>query len=1086
MDFPLNKKFAGTCTAIVVVGLLVSAPMAASADVVASPSPVPTASADNGSTGTVSSDSSEPTATPVATTTPTANPTPAPTATATPVAAPTATAKPGPAASKTLSTVVAKPHISAVTLAAPSNVSGSVQTQYKNNTADVYWDAVDGADSYDVTLIPSDGGASFTETASNNSLVGVHLPDTGNVGYSASVVAKAATGEVSEAGTGALSGQVSSYRADPPTNVKLTRQSVDGSTFNISWRAPTYTGGVPVTDYLVLVRDRVTQEFVVDDEVNASTFSHDFSVTPGSTYDAYIYAENSSGQRYSDSSATTFDSNPLTTPYASNVQVSTNYTRNSDNQYPFHVTWDTPTTDDSAAVTGYDVKVSGDNGYEKTYSVSGPASSYDFVLPPAHGVTFTATVITKSEIGQADPAFTTFTEPTLEASAPQNVTASNVSATGATVSWSAPADDGGYAVEGYIVQLFDSNGRQVSRSSFDSSTFSYTYSNLPQGENYTAKIIARNSFTGYGDAASTSFSLAAQVPSASTYVGVNPTGVDADGNYVYDVVWNSSNANGSAVTSYTVTINGSNGFEKTVTVGADATKASLVIPSQHDVNFVATVTANSSIGSSDPASSSIFTESVGSPTKVTGLTATATTSSVELNWNTPTDDGGVPIDHYRVDVYDADGNLVDVQFSNTTSFTEQNLLPGTDYTFVVTAVNLYNYNSNTVSVNATTLSTVPGQVQGTQLIPTGTNSVVSWSAPQSDGGSPITGYQVTLTDSPGHITVKNVSKDTLTTTFADTNMRGHSYSVAVVAVNANGESENPGVAYYSVSLGAPTAPQNVTATTVGTSVTVTWGKPVDDGGSPVTGYVVNLFTQKGIITAQVDADTTNYTFTGLPSGVTYFYQVEAVNNVGYGASSLGGDSIITTAPVDAPTAPTATQIANQNDTPFTSVNQKKETATIHYADGREGAYVYGSVDGQGLGWLQLDSSLNATWSIANLNLESGVHVFTVQGLQGKLIGKTTFTVAKTSTGSGNGGTSGGNGNGGGTTGTPVAIGSGNGGTTIIDPPHHTPVTTTAGETPTKLAWTGSDGVGVTLTIGGLLVLLGAAFARLARRRKASN
>lgn len=73
-------------------------------------------------------------------------------------------------------------------------------------------------------------------------------------------------------------------------------------------------------------------------------------------------------------------------------------------------------------------------------------------------------------------------------------------------------------------------------------------------------------------------------------------------------------------------------------------------------------------------------------------------------------------------------------------------------------------------------------------IASATDSTVSatWSAP-ADGGSPITGYTVTLTGSTGDPLVQEVGSDATSTTFA--NLPAATYTVTVVAVNAKGSSD---------------------------------------------------------------------------------------------------------------------------------------------------------------------------------------------------------------------------------------------------------------------------------------------------------
>jgi hypothetical protein len=82
----------------------------------------------------------------------------------------------------------------------------------------------------------------------------------------------------------------------------------------------------------------------------------------------------------------------------------------------------------------------------------------------------------------------------------------------------------------------------------------------------------------------------------------------------------------------------------------------------------------------------------------------------------------------------------------------------------------------------------------------------------------------------------------------------------------------------------PAAP--VLSATAGTaSVALSWTKP-SDGGSPITGYQVYRGTSSGTETllAQV-GNVTSYTDTAVSAGITYYYEVSAVNVAGEGPRS---------------------------------------------------------------------------------------------------------------------------------------------------------------------------------------------------------
>jgi len=107
---------------------------------------------------------------------------------------------------------------------------------------------------------------------------------------------------------------------------------------------------------------------------------------------------------------------------------------------------------------------------------------------------------------------------------------------------------------------------------------------------------------------------------------------------------------------------------------------------------------------------------------------------------------------------------------------------------------------------------------------------------------------------------------------------------------------------YGVQLANASAPLNLQAIAGDGQVSLQWQPPATDGGSPITNYTVYrgaapggelLLATIGNVTSHVDA--------GLTNGVTYYYQVAAVNAVGEGPRSAE----VSATPAPPPTPPSA-------------------------------------------------------------------------------------------------------------------------------------------------------------------------------------
>lgn len=161
---------------------------------------------------------------------------------------------------------------------------------------------------------------------------------------------------------------------------------------------------------------------------------------------------------------------------------------------------------------------------------------------------------------------------------------------------------------------------------------------------------------------------------------------------------------------------------------------------------------------------------------------------------------------------------------------------------------------------------------------------LSWAAPVDDGGAAITGYRVTAYRGTTWVRSVVVSGRTTTATVSGLT-NGTAYRLVVEALNSAGYGPRSVVATATprTTPGAPTV-RSVTAQTK--AVAVQWAKPASDGGTPVTGYTVKVYSG-GKLVKTVDAGATKSSATvgGLTKGTAYTFRVVAKNAAGTGAVS---------------------------------------------------------------------------------------------------------------------------------------------------------------------------------------------------------
>lgn len=314
---------------------------------------------------------------------------------------------------------------------------------------------------------------------------------------------------------------------------------------------------------------------------------------------------------------------------------------------------------------------------------------------------------------------------------------------------------------------------------------------------------------------------------------------------------------------------------------------------------------------------SVDTTTPSAPQNLTA-TADANGTEIDLDWDTPSDNGDSAITDYEYRYAEGSSVPSDTTWTSTgattTAYTVTGLDKGTQYTFEVRAVNSEG-GGTAADVTQTTATTVPGAPTSLLASVTRTTAELSWTAPTDDGGSEITEYQYRYqegTTAGGSWTDTNSTDTTFEVTGLTANTE---YTFQVRAVNSVGQSTGSNaVTETTENLTVPSAPQNLTATADanGTEMDLDWDAPSDNGGASITDYEYRYqegSTAGGTWTS-TGSTTTAYTVTGLDKGTEYTFQVRAVNSQGQSTSNPSVTETTDTTVPDAPTNLTATADAN--------------------------------------------------------------------------------------------------------------------------------------------------------------------------------
>lgn len=307
----------------------------------------------------------------------------------------------------------------------------------------------------------------------------------------------------------------------------------------------------------------------------------------------------------------------------------------------------------------------------------------------------------------------------------------------------------------------------------------------------------------------------------------------------------------------------------------------------------------------------------GAPTAVAG---TAGDSQVELTWSAPANNIETSITVYVVQ-YSSDNGTNWTTFSDgtstLTSATVTGLTNGTSYVFRVAAKNSNGtgvYSASSPSVTPVTNPGVPTSVAGTAG-----NAEVSltWSEPESNGGTAITDYVIQYSSNNGSTwTTFQRAASTAVSGKITGLTNGTAYVFKVAAKNSVGVGTYSEISSSLTPLTFPGVPTAVIATAGDAQVSLTWSAPASDGGALITDYEVQYKASsagEGAWTTlqRVASDQRSATINGLTNGTAYLVRVAAKSAAGKGSYLESSSSVTPVTTPDAPTAVTATA-GNEN------------------------------------------------------------------------------------------------------------------------------------------------------------------------------
>lgn len=531
--------------------------------------------------------------------------------------------------------------------------------------------------------------------------------------------------------------------------------------------------------------------------------------------------------------------------------------------------WNSPVDSGGTPITKYTVNASaaGTTG-SVTACVQNSGESRSCILTGlSNGTLYNVVVIASNGVGDGPASSTQTVTPANVPSAPTAVipTVGNGSI---SIKWKASQDNGS-PVTGYRVDLAPGD---YSCEITDLSYLGCTIGDLDNGVPYSVSVYATNEV---GDSPSTSVNgtvTPRAVPSPVQAVFVSASAGKAT------VSWVAGFNGGTAIQSYKV-ISSPGG---TICIASANSSQCVIENLKNGSQYTFRVIAVNDAGSSQPVLSSA-TLIAGTPSAPVALKVKPGDGQITVSFAPPAValNGGSAITNYTV--YVNDEVACTVAPAKTLSCVVTDLENGTPQIVRVTSNNLIGSSASTAEVVAT-----PGRVASSVTDVVATPGVglltISWTEPEDDGGSPLTGYSVTLT--PGGKTCK-VDEDSTSCDIGGLTI-GTTYVAKVVAINGVGTSLAATSSSVKI-VGAPSVVRNLSATGLAKSAKLYFAAPANNGGSPIANYYFSVAGPGGFTwqSGPVSASTVrgSYTITGLTKGSSYTVLVTVDNEYGMSAAA---------------------------------------------------------------------------------------------------------------------------------------------------------------------------------------------------------
>ena len=718
-------------------------------------------------------------------------------------------------------------------------------------------------------------------TSGNAYCFEVEAVDSGGTSAASSALTDAMTGAVPAAPTG-----LSEVSGSPTTTTAI----------GLTWTNPTGT----LTGDVVLQASYSTGSCgsytTIDTSGSAITSYTATGLTSGDAYCFEVEATNTYGT--SAASSALADA-PTITAAPTSLAVGTVTTTT------VPLTWTAPTTSPSSGViASYTVLQAAYSGSCGSYSTSYTGASEPYTVTGLTSGSSYCFEVEAVDSGGSSAASSALTDIVTITSAPTALAQSTTTTTSISLTWTAPttSPSSGVISSYTVLQATYSGSCSSYSTTYTGASEPYAVTGLTAGNAYCFEVEAIDS--GGTSAASTALTDVATVSSA-------PTSLTASSVTTSTIPLSWTNPSG--------TLTGDIVLQATDT-GSCGSYSSIYSPGSVFTTYTVTgltsgdeycyeVEATTSGGSSAPSIAVTIATITAAPTSPSESTATLT--SISLTWFAPatSPSSGVIISYTVLQAaYSGSCGSYSTSYTGVSEpYTVTGLTSGNAYCFEVEAVDSGGTSAASSALTDAMTGAVPAAPTGLSEVsgsPTTTTAIgLTWTNPTGTLTGDVVLQASYSTGSCGSYTTIDTSGSAITSYTATGLGSGDAYCFEVEATNTYGTS-----AASSALADAPTITAAPTSLAVGTvtttTVPLTWTAPTT---SPSSGVIASYTVLQAAYSGSCGSYSTSYTgasepytVTGLTSGSSYCFEVEAVDSGGSSAASSALTDIVTI--TSAPTA----------------------------------------------------------------------------------------------------------------------------------------------------------------------------------------